>query len=176
MVEMRFNIAGPLTLITLSMSDIQPRRILLFDQKIILKERQIQGFPGGTSGKEHACQCRRHKRSGFDPWVGKTIWRKKWPATAVFLPGESHGERNLVGYGPWGQKESEQLHRYHNFFIHASADGHLGCFYVLTIANSLCTFKTCPYSLFSSQNLRASQNLEPAQSERKVAQFFCMSD
>ena len=29
------------------------------------------GFPGGASGKEPVCQCRRHKRLGFDPWVGK---------------------------------------------------------------------------------------------------------
>ena len=35
-----------------------------------------QGFPGGTSGKEPACQCRRLKRPGFDPWVGKIPWRK----------------------------------------------------------------------------------------------------
>ena len=27
------------------------------------------GFPGGASGKEPVCQCRRHKRCGFDPWV-----------------------------------------------------------------------------------------------------------
>ena len=52
-------------------------------------------------------------RSGFDPWVGKIPWRKKWQPTPVFLPGESHGQRNLVGYSPWGHKESdmtEQLH------------------------------------------------------------------
>ena len=33
------------------------------------------GFPGGASGKEPTCQCRRCKRSGFDPWVGKVPWR-----------------------------------------------------------------------------------------------------
>ena len=47
------------------------------------------GFPGGTSGKEHACQCRRHKRLGFDPLVGKIPWRRAWQPTPVFLPGES---------------------------------------------------------------------------------------
>ena len=36
------------------------------------------GFPGGTSGKEVACQCRRCKRQGFDPWVGKIPWRRAW--------------------------------------------------------------------------------------------------
>ena len=38
----------------------------------------------GLSGKESACQCRRH---GFDPWVGKILWRRKWQPTPVFLPG-----------------------------------------------------------------------------------------
>ena len=41
------------------------------------------------SGKESACQCRRHKRHGFDPWVGKIPWRRGWQPTPFFLPGES---------------------------------------------------------------------------------------
>ena len=49
------------------------------------------GFPGGTSGKEPACQCRRHKRHGFDPRVRKIPWRRAWQPTSVLLPGESHG-------------------------------------------------------------------------------------
>ena len=44
-------------------------------------------------------------RCGFDPWVGKIPWRRAWQPTAVFLPGESHGQRRLVGYSPWGHKE-----------------------------------------------------------------------
>ena len=35
------------------------------------------------------------KRHGFDPWVKKIPWRRKWQPTAVFLPGKSHGQRNL---------------------------------------------------------------------------------
>ena len=35
---------------------------------------------------------------GFDPWVGKVVWRRRWKPTPVFLPGESHGQRSLVGY------------------------------------------------------------------------------
>ena len=62
---------------------------------------KIQGFPGGTSGKESACQCRRHKRCGFDPWVGKIPWRRKWQCTTIVLPGKFHGGRNLVGYSSW---------------------------------------------------------------------------
>ena len=44
--------------------------------------------------------------TGFDPWVGKIPWRRKWQPTPVFLPGKSHGWRSLVGYSPWGHKES----------------------------------------------------------------------
>ena len=46
-------------------------------------------------------------RPGFDPWVGKIPWRRAWQPTPVFLPGESHGQRSLVGYSPWGHKESD---------------------------------------------------------------------
>ena len=59
------------------------------------------GFPDGASGKEPAYQCRRH---GFDPWVRKIPWRRKWQPTPVFLPGEFHGQRGLEGYSPWGHK------------------------------------------------------------------------
>ena len=44
-------------------------------------------FPGGVSGKESACQCRRHKRCRFDPWVGMIPWRRKWQPTPLFLLG-----------------------------------------------------------------------------------------
>ena len=46
------------------------------------------------------------KRCGFDPWVGKIPWKKAWQPIPVFLPGESHGQRSLAGYSPWGPKES----------------------------------------------------------------------
>ena len=57
--------------------------------------------------KEPAYQCRRRKTHGFDPWVGTIPRRKAWQPTAVFLPGESHGQKSLVGYSPWGRKESD---------------------------------------------------------------------
>ena len=47
------------------------------------------GFPGGASGKEPTCQCRRCKRYGFDPWVRKIPWRRKWQPIPVFLLGNS---------------------------------------------------------------------------------------
>ena len=37
---------------------------------------KVVGFPGGISGKEPTCQCRRCKRYGFNPWVGKIPWRR----------------------------------------------------------------------------------------------------
>ena len=46
-------------------------------------------LPRWLSGKESACQCRRHERLRFNPWVRKIIWRRKWQPTPVFLPGES---------------------------------------------------------------------------------------
>ena len=65
-------------------------------------------FPGGTSGKEPACQCRRRKRLGFSSWAGKIPWRRAWHPTPVFLPGESHGQRSLAGYSSSGWKESDR--------------------------------------------------------------------
>ena len=75
---------------------------------IITDLKSQWGFPVGVSGKEPACQCRRHKRCEFDPWVGKILWRKAWQPIPVFLPGESHGQRSLAGYSPWVHKKIEQ--------------------------------------------------------------------
>ena len=57
-------------------------------------------FPGGVSGKEPACQCRRRKRCRFHAWIRKIPWRRTWRPTPVFLPGESHGQRSLAGFSP----------------------------------------------------------------------------
>ena len=54
------------------------------------------------SGKESTCRCR---SLGFDPWVGKIPWSTN--STPLFLPGESYGQGSLVGYSPWGHKESD---------------------------------------------------------------------
>ena len=64
------------------------------------------GFPGSTSGKEPICR-RRCKRLAFHPWVGKIPWRRTWQPNPVFLPGEFHRQRSLVGYSPLGYKESD---------------------------------------------------------------------
>ena len=57
--------------------------------------------------------CLQCGRPGFHPWVGKICWRRKWPSILVLLPGKSHGQRSLVGYSPWGHKESDTTERLH---------------------------------------------------------------
>ena len=64
-------------------------------------------FPRLHSGKELACPFRRPKRRGFNLRIRKIPWSRKWEPTPVFLPGESHGQRGMVGYSPWGCKESD---------------------------------------------------------------------
>ena len=66
------------------------------------------GFPGGTRGKEPACNCRRRKRHGLNPWVGKIPCRRAQQPTPVFLPGEALGQRSLVGYSSQGRNESDR--------------------------------------------------------------------
>ena len=51
--------------------------------------------------------CLQCRRPGFNPWVGKIPWKREPLPTPVLLPGEFHGQRKLVGYSPWGCKESD---------------------------------------------------------------------
>ena len=67
------------------------------------------GLSRWYSAKEFTWQCRRHKRCKFYPWVRKIPWRREWQATPVFLPGNSHEQRSLVGYSAWGHTESTPL-------------------------------------------------------------------
>ena len=62
------------------------------------------GFPGGSDSKESACNA---GDLGSIPGVRKIPWRREWQHTPVFLPGEFHGQRSLVGPSPWGRKESD---------------------------------------------------------------------
>ena len=55
----------------------------------------IWGVPSGACVKKPICQCRRHKRPGFDPWVGRIPWRRAWQPTLVLLPG------NPMDRGAW---------------------------------------------------------------------------
>ena len=67
----------------------------------------LKGGPQVALGvKNLLANTRDVKRHGFDPWVGKILWTRKWQSTPVFLSGESHGQRSLAGYRPLGHKES----------------------------------------------------------------------
>ena len=55
------------------------------------------------------------RETGFDPWVRKIPWRRKRQPTPLLLPGKSHGWRILLGYSPWGRKESDMTERLHFF-------------------------------------------------------------
>ena len=67
-------------------------------------------FLGGSDGKASAYSV---GRPGFNPWVRKIPWRRKWQPTPILLPEKSHGWRSLVGYSPWGHKESDTTERLH---------------------------------------------------------------
>ena len=74
--------------------------VCIYIQHIYRYTYAYMDFQGGASGKEPARQCKRSKRCGINPWAGKIPWRWKWQPTPAFLPGESHGQRSLMGYSP----------------------------------------------------------------------------
>ena len=63
------------------------------------KPAERRGFPGGASGKEPACQFKRHKSHRSTPGSGRSPGDSTWQSALVFLPGKSRGQRNLVGSG-----------------------------------------------------------------------------
>ena len=69
------------------------------------------------NGKESFCQCRKCRRSGFSPWVGKILWRRSQQPTPVILPGKSHEQRSLVSYSPWGRKELDTTEHAHTLIL-----------------------------------------------------------
>ena len=77
-------------------------------------------FPGGASSKEPSCQCRRRERCGFCPWIKKVPWRREWQPTPISLLGESHGQRSLAGYSPWGCKELDMSEATQHMYIRIS--------------------------------------------------------
>ena len=71
------------------------------------------GFPGGTVVNESTRESRRHRRCGFNLWVRKIRVIRKWKPIPVFLPGEFHGQRSLVGYSPWNCKKGDTTEHAH---------------------------------------------------------------
>ena len=81
----------------------------------------VWGFPGGSDGKESACNA----GGRFNSWIRKIPWRREWQPTPVFLPGKSHGQRSRAGCRPWGHKESDStewwtLSSLYPLFLHPS--------------------------------------------------------
>ena len=66
------------------------------------------GYNGEADAKESACNA---GDPGLIPQFGKIPWRTKWQPTPVFFPGESHGQRSLTGYNPWGRQELDTTER-----------------------------------------------------------------
>ena len=64
-------------------------------------------------------------RLGFIPWVRKNPWRRALQPIPVFLPGESHGQRKLAGYSPWGRKESDMTEATYLVHMHGDAQSAL---------------------------------------------------
>ena len=86
----------------------------------------IVTFPGGSVDSH--LQCRRCRRHRLNPWVGKMPGRRRWQPTPVFLPGESHGQRSLVGYSPWSRKEwdmTEPLITHTHSVVEGALQSHL---------------------------------------------------
>ena len=94
-----------------------------------------KGIPWWLRGWSICLPCR---RPGFYPWVGKILWRRKWQPTPVFLPGESHGQRSLAGYSPWGRKKSDTTERVHFTSLHC----HITCLLRNLYAGQEATFRT----------------------------------
>ena len=68
----------------------------------------LLGLPWWLRGYSVCLQC---GRPGFNPWVEKIPWRRKWHPIPVLLPGKSHEWRSVVGYSPWGRKELDTTER-----------------------------------------------------------------
>ena len=77
-------------------------------------------------------QCKRYGRCGFDFCVGKIPWRKKWQHTPVFLHGNSHGHKRLVGYSPWGLRVGQDWATEHSTHkLHVEKPWRVVCDYVV---------------------------------------------
>ena len=66
-------------------------------------------LPRRLSGKEFAGQCWNHRRHGFDPWVRKILWRRRWQPIPEFLLVKSHRQRSLAYYIVHGTAKGQTL-------------------------------------------------------------------
>ena len=76
--------------------------ILRLDEGGIQPSELIVDFPSGAVVKNLPANAGVQKKCGFDSWVRKTPWSRKWQPIPVFLPGKLDGQRSLAGYSPRG--------------------------------------------------------------------------
>ena len=112
-------------------------------------------FPCRSVGKESTFNV---GDPGFDSWVGKIPWRRKWQPITVFLPGKSHGQRSLAGYSPWVARVR------HNSATKPPLEGNLHTNeQVLSFAKGAIfemqgnLFQTCLFLIFQTTNPTTSQ-------------------
>ena len=83
--------------------------ILRLDEGGIQPSELMVDFPSGAVVKNLPATAGVQKRRGFDSWVGKIPWSRKWQPIPVFLPGKLDGQRSLVGYSSLGRKELDTM-------------------------------------------------------------------
>ena len=87
---------------------IEPRPIAV---QVLSSNHWLPGNSGSERLPTIVSVCLQCGRPGFDPWIGKIPWRRKWQPTPVLLPEKVHGRRSLIGYSLWGRKESDTTER-----------------------------------------------------------------
>ena len=116
--------------------------------------------------------CLQCRETGFYPWVGKIPWRRKWQPTPVFLPGESHGQRSLVGYR-LGHDWATSLHGRNGSFIHLTANK-LNAYYVSDPGDTMESIKY-NHSPYGIRNL-LKKEIEPLRTKGiKVSDMLCFN-
>ena len=96
----------------------------------------------------------KHLPAMRETWVGKIPWRRKWQPTPVFLPGESHGRRSLVGYSPQSHKESDTTERLHFHFKVGRSWCTTSLYFSLGTNGKWCQ-STCPYKRYKRRGLNS---------------------
>ena len=103
------------------------------------------------------------------PGLGRHPWRRKWQPTPVFLPGEPQGQRSLVGYSPWGHKESDTTERFHfQFSKNDCISGYIFSRFSNKCSGSLFSI----YLLYLLYQVELSRKTDPV---RCLSMYVCMS-
>ena len=143
---------------------------------------QLQGFflqfPGGSEGKESACNGR---RLGSDPWWGKIPWRRECLPTPIFLPKKFYGQRIMVSYSPWGHKESDTteqltLHFSRRYVCHLATSVKSLMLGELSATVKICLCNThFTHNFMHNFAIKTNKELEQFTPQRREPAFFASS-